>query len=93
MRPSRRTTIWSAWWTVETRWEIRIVVRCRGDFVQAAQDALLGVGIHAGKGIVENQDARIAKDGAGQGGALLLAAGKRDAALADHGVVSGGEAR
>ncbi len=39
----------------------------------------------AGESIVQNQDLRIAQDGAGQRGALLLAAGKRDAALADHG--------
>src|SRR6266851_5180331 len=57
------------------------------DAAQAAEDAFFGLGVHGGKGIVEDQDARIADDGAGNGGALLLSPGESDAALADHGFV------
>ena len=61
------------------------------DRIQAAQDSLFGSRIHAGKGIVQDQNFGIADHGAGDGRALLLAAGERDAALADHGVEFGGE--
>src|SRR5216684_3811909 len=54
---------------------------------QAAKDALLGLRVHGRERIVEDQDARVADDGACNGGALLLSAGKSDAAFADHGVV------
>ena len=50
-----------------------------------------GFGIEAGGGFVEDQDARIGQNGAGDGDALALAAGKLDAALADDGVVLVGE--
>ena len=52
---------------------------------------LFGVGVDGGEGVVEDEDAGIADDGAGDGGALLLAAGECDAALADHGVEALGE--
>ena len=55
-------------------------------FAQPAQDALFGVGVHARKRIVQDQNSWLAQDGARQRCPLLLAAGKRDAALADHGV-------
>ena len=61
------------------------------DAAQAAENALFGLRIDARKRVVEDQDARIADDRAGQSGALFLAAGKRDTALADHGVVLRGE--
>ncbi len=35
--------------------------------------------------VVEDEDARVAEDGASEGGALLLAAGKREPAFADRG--------
>ena len=57
---------------------------------QVAQPFLdqgLGFGIEAGRGFVENQDARIGQNRAGDGDALLLAAGELDAAFADDGVV------
>src|SRR5260370_9785205 len=54
---------------------------------QAAKDAFLGLGVHGGKGIIEDQNARVAGDSAGDGGALLLSAGESDATFADHGVV------
>ena len=48
------------------------------------EDLVLGVGIHAGKRVVENQNAGIADDGARNRGPLFLSAGKSDAALADQ---------
>src|SRR5208337_85448 len=47
----------------------------------------LRFGIKTGRSFVENQDARVGQDGAGDGDALLLAAGKLHAAFPDHGVV------
>ena len=44
-------------------------------------------------GLVEDQDARVLEDGAGDGDALLLAAGEFQAALADAGVVALGQAQ
>ncbi len=60
MRPSRRTTIWSASCTVEVRCEIKMVVRSVHDAAQTGEDAFFGLGVDAGEGIVEDQDARIA---------------------------------
>ena len=48
----------------------------------------LALGIERGGRLVEQQHRRILQDGAGDGDALALAAGKRDAALADLGVVA-----
>ena len=62
------------------------------DFAEMIEDFVLGVGVDAGKGIVEDEDAGAAEKGAGDGGALLLAAGESDAAFADGGVVAFGEA-
>src|SRR5579883_1462371 len=39
-------------------------------------------------GVVENQDARVGEQGASDGDALALAAGERDAALADHRLIA-----
>ena len=91
MRPSRRTMIWSAFCTVEMRCEIRMVVRPCITSAQAREDALFGLRVDGGKGIVEDEDARIANDRAGDGAALFLSAGERDAAFADDGVVFVGE--
>src|SRR5260370_31486437 len=57
------------------------------DSAQSGEDALFGLRVHGGKGIVEDQNSRIADDGARNRGALLLSAGESDAALADHGLV------
>ena len=62
------------------------------DAAQASEDTLFGLRIDAGERVVEDEDARVANDGAGDGGALLLSAGERDAALADNGFVFMGEA-
>ncbi len=61
------------------------------DLAEAGEDLLFGVGVDAGEGVVEDEDAGVADEGAGDGGALLLAAGEGDAAFADDGVEAGGE--
>ena len=53
----------------------------------------LGAGVEGAGGLVEDEDRRVAQDGAGDGEALLLAAGEAVAALADEGVVAVGQAR
>src|SRR5712692_3458443 len=57
------------------------------DSAQSAKDAFLGLRVHGRKRIVEDQNSRIADDGARNRGPLLLSAGESDAALADHGLV------
>src|ERR1700747_939489 len=54
------------------------------DAAQASENALFGLRIDAGEGSVEDEDARVADDGAGDGRALLLSAGERDAAFAHN---------
>ena len=58
---------------------------------EAGEDALFGLSVHSGKGIVEDEDARVANDGAGDGASLFLSAGERDAAFAERRVVLVGE--
>src|ERR1035438_3729954 len=62
------------------------------DFAEMVQDFVFGVGVDAGERVVEDQDAGAAQQGAGYGGALLLASGEGDAALAYRRVVAFGEA-
>ena len=50
-----------------------------------------GPGVHAGGGLVQDEDARVQHQGSGNGYPLLLAAGERDAALADHSFVAVGQ--
>ncbi len=57
-------------------------------FAKTPENPLLGIGIDAGKGVVQDQNFRPAQNGARQGGALLLAAREGDAALANHGIES-----
>ena len=92
MRPPCRTAMRSALRTVETRCEMKIVVRPLHHVAQVVENFVFGVGVDAGERVVENQNLRIANQGAGDGSALLLSAGERDAALADHGVVAFGKA-
>ncbi len=54
-------------------------------------DQPLALGIQRGGGLVEQQDARIGENGAGDGDALALAAGKFGAARADEGVIALGQ--
>ena len=59
-----------------------MVVESRRIAAQSAQDALFGVGVDAGQGVVEDQDGRAAHQGARDGRALFLSAGQRYAAFA-----------
>ena len=61
------------------------------EVAKVVEDFVFGVGVDAGEGVVEDEDAGAAEEGAGDGGALLLASGEGDAALADGGVVAVGE--
>ena len=55
---------------------------------QGVLDQPLGAGVEGAGGLVEDQDARVLEDGAGDGDALLLAARKLIAALADDRIVA-----
>ncbi len=55
---------------------------------QARQNFFLGVRVHSGERVIQNQNARIGHHGTRDGGALLLPARQRDAALADHRLVA-----
>ena len=74
----------SASFTVETRCETRKVVRVRITSRRPSQDALLRLRVDRGEGVVEDEDARVHGEGAGEGGALLLAPGEGDPTLADR---------
>ena len=52
---------------------------------QVGEDLLFGVGVDAGEGVIKDQNARISQNSAGDGGALLLPAGKSNAAFPYHG--------
>ena len=54
--------------------------------LQRLLDQLLGVHVERGQGVVEDQDLRLREHGAGQRQPLPLAAGERQALLADPGV-------
>ena len=54
-------------------------------------DEHFGLGVHAGGGVVEDEDPGVHEEGPGDGDALLLAAGEGDAPFADPGVVALGE--
>ena len=59
--------------------------------VEGGLDEVLGLGIDAGGGFVEEEDGRVLEEGAGDGEALFFAAREFDAALADIGVELLGE--
>src|SRR5664280_3084442 len=59
---------------------------------EGVDDQRLGLAVHGAEGIVENKDGGLLEDGAGDRHALPLAAGERDAALADQRVVTFREA-
>ena len=54
--------------------------------VERVLDLALGLGIHRGGGLVQQQDRRVLEQRAGDGQPLFLAAGELHAALADVGV-------
>ena len=62
------------------------------DFAEMVEDFIFSVGVDAGEGVVADEDAGAAEKGAGDGGTLLLASGKSEAAFADGGVEAFGEA-
>ena len=62
-----------------------------GQAFQGLLDGALGLGVHARGRFVEDEDGRVLEQGAGDGDALLLAAGEAVAALADDGVVTPGQ--
>ena len=62
-----------------------------GDAVERRLDLALGVDVEGRGRLVEDQDRRRLEHGAGDGDALLLAAGELQAALADLGLVAVGQ--
>ena len=56
--------------------------------VQRFADLGFGFGIHGGGRVIEDQDARILQQGAGNRNTLFLSAGERDAFFADQRVVA-----
>src|ERR1700741_5147013 len=58
------------------------------DAAKAIQDFLFGLRVNRGKGIVQNQNSRVAHHGAGDGRPLLLSSGERNASFTHHGVVA-----
>ena len=67
---------------MERRCAITKVVRPFITSVSAVLDAALGGGVHAGGRVVQDQDARLGEEGAGDRHALALAAREGEAALA-----------
>ena len=60
-----------------------------GDFLpEGLADHGIGVGVHGGGGVVQNQDFRLFQQGPGDAQPLLLAAGDIGAALLDVGIVA-----
>ena len=78
----------SALSTVARRWAITSVVRPCISRSSARLHQRLALGVERAGRLVEQQDRRVAQDGAGDGDALALAAGQRHAALAEQGVVA-----
>ena len=54
-------------------------------------DAVFGLHVHTGGGVVENQQRRVEQEGTGNGHPLALAAGEGRTALTDNGVVPIGQ--
>ena len=73
-RPSSSTTISSASEIVDRRWAITNVVRPSITSPQRLLDPALGGGVHAGGGVVQDQDARVGQQRPGDRHALALAA-------------------
>ena len=86
--PSSSTTISSASAIVDSRWAITNVVRPAITSRSACLDLLLGRGVDRGGGVVEDEDARVGQQRAGDRDPLALAAREREPALADPRVVA-----
>src|SRR5260370_28887712 len=54
---------------------------------QVVENFFFGVGINAGQRVVQNENPWVTHNGSGNRGSLLLAAGKGDTALSDHGFI------
>ncbi len=74
--------------TVERRCAMMMTVRPLRDPLHVLLDDALALVVERARRLVEDQDARIGDEGAGDGDALALAARQRAAALADDGVVA-----
>jgi hypothetical protein len=64
-----------------------MLVRCH-QVLQGILHQALALGVEGAGGLVQQQQRRVAQDGAGHGDALALAAGQAHAALAEEGVVA-----
>ena len=89
--PCSSTMISSASAIVERRWAMMNVVRPAIASRSPRLIARLGGRVDRGGGVVEDQDARVGEQRAGDRDPLALAAGEREAALADARVVAVGE--
>ena len=67
------------------------LVRPSQQLVQRLLDLALGAGVHARRGLVQDQDARVGQHGAGDGEELALPLAQAAAALAQHRVVAVGQ--
>ena len=81
--PRWRTRIWSASRTVERRCATTSVVRPRRSVRERLLDALLGLGVDRGGGLVEHEDRRVVHERAREGDELALAEREVLPALAD----------
>ena len=88
MRPSSITRMRSQDSTVASRCAMTIVVRCAHQIGKRGGDLGLAFGVERRGRLVEQQQRRIAQNGARDGDALALATRQRDAALADRRVES-----
>ena len=86
--PRRSTRMRSAQRIWLSRWVIRKVVRSLADAAHGALDLVLGGAVDGAGAVVQDQDARVGEEGAGDGDALPLPAGQGHAALADLGLVA-----
>ena len=61
--------------------------------VDRALDLVFGGAVDGARRVVQDQDARVGKQGARDGDPLALAAGKRDSSFPHHGLVAIGKTR
>lgn len=88
--PRSSTTTSSASEIVDGRWATMNVASLR-HVGQSGADPRLGLDVDARGGIVEDEDARVHDEGAGDRQALALTAREREVAFADHRVVAVGQ--
>ena len=65
--------------------------RAGADAAQRIEDGGLGLGVHGGGGVVQDQNSRLDEKSAGQRDALALSSGQGESALTDEAVVSLGQ--